>query len=115
MRRTNPIPRLLLAGALALPLAAAAAEGDAQAPAPAGGATCNVAPDLGSDRAELMARLQAKLQEEQARSGEDVVVLNGRGYRYDNAPSIASDLRVLELELERARAAAKAKQATAKP
>jgi len=115
MSRNKLVTGLLLAGALALPTTAAAAEGGAPAPASQGEATCNVRPDLGADRAELMTRLQARLLEEQTRSGEDVVVLNGRGYRYDNAPGIARDLHVLELEMVRARAAAKAKQAAPKP
>jgi hypothetical protein len=115
MSASKLVSRLLLAGALALPTAAAAAEGAAPSPAPENEATCNVRPDLGADRAELMTRLQARLLEEQALSGEDVVVLNGRGYRYDNAPGFARDLQMLELEIARARAAAKAKQAAPKP
>lgn len=106
MTRTRIVSRLLLAGALVLPAAVVRAEGGAAPPA-AEGAMCSVAPDLGADRADLVAKLQARLLEEQARSGEQVVVLNGRGYRYDDAPSIARDLRVLEVEIARARARAK--------
>jgi hypothetical protein len=113
MRRTKLVHCLLLAGALALPVAAAAAESGAPSPG-APEAICPVRPDLGADRAELMARLQARLLEEQAQGG-DVRVLNGRGYRYDNTPTLARDLHVLEIELERARAAARAKQAAPKP
>lgn len=109
MLRTPLVTRLLLAGALVLPAVVTRAEAGAPPPAAdtADGAMCSVAPDLGGDRGDLLAKLQARLLEEQARSGEDVVVLNGRGYRYDDAPSIARDLRVLEAEIVRARARAK--------
>jgi hypothetical protein len=121
MSRKPFVVPALLAAALALPLAARAADADAPtpapaaAPAPAGEATCSVTPDLGADRAEMLTRLQSKLAEEAARGGGDVVVLNGRGYRYDQRPSIARDLHVLEIELERARAAARAGEPTARP
>jgi hypothetical protein len=72
------------------------------------GGSCPVDPGVPADRAEMMARLAAKLREAQEAQGPgDVVVLNGRGYRYegDRVPAIARELQILEVELQRARAA----------
>lgn len=91
---------MLLAAALALPLGARAADN--------GAPMCTAAPNLGADHAAGLTRLQEKLAAEEAMSGGDVVVLNGRGYRYDQKPGIARDLHLLEVEIERARAAARA-------
>jgi hypothetical protein len=75
------------------------------------GGSCPVTAAPSDSRAQMMARLEAKLRAEMGEAG-DVQVLNGRGYRYeaDRVPGIAHELSVLELELERARAAAKAQQ-----
>lgn len=99
MSRKLAVP-MLLAAVLALPLGARAAEG--------GAPMCTQAPDLGADHAAGLTRLQQKLAEEEAMSGGDVVVLNGRGYRYDTKPGIARDLHLLEVEIERARAESRA-------
>jgi hypothetical protein len=75
------------------------------------GGSCPAAPAPSDSRAQMMARLEAKLRAEMGGAG-DVQVLNGRGYRYENdrVPGIAQELSILELELQRARAAAKAQQ-----
>jgi hypothetical protein len=104
--------RALLGAALLLP-AAAGAEGARDLPLGAleDGGSCPVTQDQSEDRAQMMARLEARLRAEMAADPE-VVPLDGRGYRYesDRVPSIARELRILEIEMQRARAAARAQE-----
>ncbi len=106
--------RTLVAASLLLAAAGAADATDGRLPgkapaAAAEGGVCPVDPALDVDRAEMMARLAAKLREAESAQGGDVVVLNGRGYRYqdDRVPQIARELQILEVELQRAKAAAR--------
>jgi hypothetical protein len=103
--------RVLLGAALLLPTAAAA-EGtrDLSLGALEDGGSCPVTQEQSEERAQMMARLEARLRAEMGAAGEDVIPLDGRGYRYesDRVPSIARELRILEIEMQRARAAARA-------
>lgn len=76
------------------------------------GGSCPVTAGPSDSRAQMMARLEARLRAEMDETGGDVRVLNGRGYRYeaDRVPGIAHELSVLEIEMQRARAAAKAQR-----
>jgi hypothetical protein len=111
------IARALIVASLLLPAGAFAAEGTPSRELPVSteaGGSCPADPSLPADRAETMARLAAKLREAQAAQGPgDVVVLNGRGYRYEGerVPQIARELQILEIELQRARDAEKAEGA----
>ena len=79
------------------------------------GGSCPVVEGQSEERAQMMARLQERLRAEMGEPDGDVVALNGRGYRYesDRVPSIARELRILEIEMQRARAAAKGQEAPA--
>jgi hypothetical protein len=114
------IARALIAASLLLPAGAVAAEGTQTRELPVAvqdGGSCPASPGVAADRAEMMARLAAKLREAEAAQGPgEVVVLNGRGYRYegDRVPAIARELQILEVELQRARAA-EAKERAGQP
>jgi hypothetical protein len=98
--------RVLLGAALLLPTAAAT-EGGLE-----NGGSCPVTQDHSEARAQMMARLEARLRAEMGESPGDVVPLDGKGYRYENdrVPTIARELRILEIEMQRARAAARAQE-----
>jgi hypothetical protein len=110
---TATLARTILGAALLLP-AAGTAEGSRDLPlGTMDGGSCPVAEDQSQARAEMIARLEARMRAEVGEAGGDVVALNGRGYRYesDRVPAIARELQVLEIEMQRARAAAKAEAA----
>ena len=72
--------------------------------------SCPVAESPAESRVQKLANLESQLRAEMGERPGDLVVLNGRGYRYENdrVPGIARELQILEIELQRARAAAKA-------
>jgi hypothetical protein len=111
MRRlTLALAAPLLFGSLATPAAAADAPSRKTPVSATNGAMCPADRQTPIARAEQIARIQAKLREQAAAEGSDVVVLNGRGYRYGDPPGVARDLQQLEIEFLRARAAARAKE-----
>ena len=89
----------------------ARADESAAATTPASGGSCPAQQDMTAERASLLAKIQADIAAQQAQGGDDdVVMLNGRGYRYDSdqLPAFARDVRLLEIEIARSRAAARA-------
>jgi hypothetical protein len=103
----------LLLGAALLVSAAGRAEGGApMTPAPEAGGSCQADEGMSLEHSDAFARLAEQLRAAEGESDDDVVVLNGRGYRYDSdrVPSFARDLEQLRMELQRAKAAARQQQ-----
>jgi hypothetical protein len=103
--RNLALAQLLLGAALLLPSAGGAEGPSVELPAPADGGSCQADQGMSLEQNAAMARLAAQLREAESQS-DDVVVLNGRGYRYDSdrVPSFARDLQQLQMELQRAKA-----------